>query len=195
MIHMWTGPNTPNIGHRDEIHQLCATTLGAIYEADRLLILPNVINTKRQSSDEKVVIRGGGVRTRGGGCGLEVVGYQLEVVRYGLDVEVYKLEVEKRGLETKYFEAAFFFSLDSVQAGLLEDAFFVEKVQIAVFGLNGDKALELDGFTLAFWQFCCDIVKHEVMGFFAEFHSSGYFERSLNSTFIVLIPKKGAQMI
>ena len=29
------------------------------------------------------------------------------------------------------------------------------------------------------------------MGFFAEFHSSGRFERSLNSTFIVLIPKKG----
>ena len=28
------------------------------------------------------------------------------------------------------------------------------------------------------------------MGFFAEFHSSGRFERSLNSTFIVLIPKK-----
>ena len=64
---MWTGPNTPNIGHRDEIHQLCATTLGAIYEAHRLLILPNVINTKRQSSDEKVVMKGGGVRTRGGG--------------------------------------------------------------------------------------------------------------------------------
>ncbi|KAL6337603.1 hypothetical protein AAG906_037196 [Vitis piasezkii] len=180
MIHMWTGPNTPNIGHRDEIHQLCATTLGAIYEADRLLILPNVINTKRQSSDEKVVV----------GCGLEVVGYQLEVVGYGLDVEVYKLEVEKRGIRDQVFRGLFF-SLDSAQAGLLEDAFSVEKVQIAVFGLNGDKAPELDGFTLAFWQFCWDIVKHEVMGFFAEFHSSGCFERNLNSTFIVLIPKKG----
>ena len=29
------------------------------------------------------------------------------------------------------------------------------------------------------------------MGFFVEFHSSGRFERSLNSTFIVLIHKKG----
>ena len=29
------------------------------------------------------------------------------------------------------------------------------------------------------------------MGLFAEFHSSGRSERSLNSTFIVLIPKKG----
>ena len=66
MIHLWTGPDTLNIGHRNEIHQLCATTLGAIYEADRLFILPNVINTKRQSSNEKVVMRGGRARTRGG---------------------------------------------------------------------------------------------------------------------------------
>ena len=27
--------------------------------------------------------------------------------------------------------------------------------------------------------------------FFAEFHDSGHFKRTLNSTFIVLIPKKG----
>ena len=83
-----------------------------------------------------------------------------------------------------------FSSLDSVQAGLLEDVFSVEEVQAAVFGLNGDKAPGPDEFTLAFWQFCWDIVKHEVMGFFVEFHSFGRFERSLNSTFIVLIPKK-----
>ena len=57
--------------------------------------------------------------------------------------------------------------------------------------MNGDKAPGLDGFTSAFWQFCWDIVKHKVMGFFAKFHSFGRFERSLNSTFIVLIPKKG----
>ena len=81
--------------------------------------------------------------------------------------------------------------LDSVETGLLEEAFSVEEVQTAVFGLNGDKAPGPDGFTLAFWQFCWDIVKHKVMGFFAEFQNSSHFERSLNSTFIVLIPKKG----
>ncbi|RVW85403.1 Polyadenylate-binding protein RBP47B' [Vitis vinifera] len=55
--------------------------------------------------------------------------------------------------------------LDSVQAGLIEDAFSMEEVQTAVFGLNGDKAPGPGG--------------------------SGRSERSLNSTFIVLIPKKG----
>ena len=60
-IHLWTSPSTLNIGHRDEIHQLCATTLEAIHEADRLLIPRNVVDTERQSSDEELVMRDGGV--------------------------------------------------------------------------------------------------------------------------------------
>ena len=66
-IHLWTGPDTSNIGHRDEIHQLSATNLEVIHEADRLLILLNVDDIKRQSLDEEVVMRDGVVRTRGGG--------------------------------------------------------------------------------------------------------------------------------
>ena len=66
-IHLWTSLDTPNIGHRDEIHQLSATTLEVIHEADRLLIPANVVDTKRQSSNEEVVMRDGGIRTRGGG--------------------------------------------------------------------------------------------------------------------------------
>ena len=66
-IHLWTSPSTLNIGHRDEIHQLCATTLEAIHEADRLLIPPNVVDAERQSSDKEVVMRDGRVRARGGG--------------------------------------------------------------------------------------------------------------------------------
>ncbi|RVW46284.1 Serine/threonine-protein phosphatase 7 long form-like [Vitis vinifera] len=61
------GLDTPNIGHRDEIHQLCATTLEAIHEADRLLIPPNIVDIERQSSDDEVVMRDGGVQTRGDG--------------------------------------------------------------------------------------------------------------------------------
>ena len=61
-------PHTPNIGHRDEIHQLCATTLEAIHEADKLLFPhSNVVNIERQSLDEDLETRDSGVRTRGGG--------------------------------------------------------------------------------------------------------------------------------
>ena len=34
-------------------------------------------------------------------------------------------------------------------------------------------------------------MKEEVMGFFKEFHDHSCFVRSLNATFLVLIPKKG----
>ena len=34
-------------------------------------------------------------------------------------------------------------------------------------------------------------MKPEVMGFFVEFYGLGSFERSLNATFLVLVPKKG----
>ena len=33
-------------------------------------------------------------------------------------------------------------------------------------------------------------MKEEVLGFFREFHEQGKFVRSLNTTFLVLIPKK-----
>ena len=56
-------------------------------------------------------------------------------------------------------------------------------------GLNGEKALGLDGFPLAFWSFDWDFVKPEVLGFFKEFHEQGKFVRSLNATFLVLVPK------
>ena len=45
--------------------------------------------------------------------------------------------------------------------------------------MNGDKAPGPDGFTMAFWQSCWDFVKED----------SSYL-KSLNNTFLVLIPKK-----
>lgn len=63
----------------------------------------------------------------------------------------------------------------------------------ALSGFCGDKALGPDGFSMAFWQFSWDFVKLEVMNFFRDFYDSGCFVWSLNSTFLVLLPKKGGQ--
>jgi len=60
--------------------------------------------------------------------------------------------------------------------------------------LNGDKASEPDGFTMAFFQKCWEIVKNDLMAVFAEFHNRGQFEKSLNATFVSLIPKKTCAM-
>ena len=84
-----------------------------------------------------------------------------------------------------------FDSLPSDDAEGLETPFSEEEVLVGLFDLCGDKALGMDGFIMAFWKFCWDFVKREVMGFFAEFHDVGSFERSLNTMFIVLVPKKG----
>ena len=55
---------------------------------------------------------------------------------------------------------------------------------------NGDKAPRPDGFSISFWQESWNLVKGEIVEMFREFHEKETFTRSLNTTFIVLIPKK-----
>ena len=52
------------------------------------------------------------------------------------------------------------------EAGLLELPFSEAEVQAALMDMNGDKALRLDGFTLAFWQSRWDFVKEEILDMF-----------------------------
>ncbi|KAJ9682407.1 hypothetical protein PVL29_018343 [Vitis rotundifolia] len=84
-----------------------------------------------------------------------------------------------------------FMELDSSEAERLEIPFSEEEVFATLSDLGKDKASELDGFTMAFWIFCWEVVKVEIMGFFREFHERGRFVKSLNATFLVLVPKKG----
>ncbi|RVW85171.1 Transposon TX1 uncharacterized 149 kDa protein [Vitis vinifera] len=81
--------------------------------------------------------------------------------------------------------------IGSEEAARLEEMFSMEEVYLALSELNGDKAPGPDGFPIAFWQFCWDFVKDKIMGFFKDFFERGKFVRSLNSTFLVLVPKKG----
>ena len=75
-------------------------------------------------------------------------------------------------------------------ASSLEVMFFEEEIFAALSNCCSDKALGPDGFTMVFWLFCWDVVKSEILGLFREFYLHGTFQRSLNSTFLVLIPKK-----
>ena len=74
------------------------------------------------------------------------------------------------------------------QSAKLEEM-FTEEVLEAVSGLNDDKALGPDGFPIAFWSFSWDFVKEEVMGFFKDLFQNEQFVKSLNATFLVLVPK------
>ena len=71
----------------------------------------------------------------------------------------------------------------------MEREFEEEEVRKVVLAMEGDKAPGLDGFPIAFFQVCWEVVKEDIMKIFREFHTEGKFEASLNPTFISLIPK------
>lgn len=54
---------------------------------------------------------------------------------------------------------------------------------------NGDKAPNPDSFHMKFYQEFWEVIKVEVMAVFHDFHSSGSFIQSINSTFLEIIPK------
>ena len=84
-----------------------------------------------------------------------------------------------------------FSTLSPKEASSLELPFREEEVFTALNERDGDKASSSDGFSLAFWQDSWHFVKDEIMEMFREFHANETFIKSLNVTFLVLIPKKG----
>jgi hypothetical protein len=55
--------------------------------------------------------------------------------------------------------------------------------------MDRDKAISLDGFSMPFFQDCWDVIKVDIMEVFLYFYVRGKFGKSINATFISLIPK------
>ena len=72
----------------------------------------------------------------------------------------------------------------------LEREFSKEEVTQVLAEMEGDKAPRPDGFTMVFFQKCGSVVEMDVMAVFEHFHRYSVFERSLNASFLSLIPKK-----
>ncbi|RVX05720.1 Transposon TX1 uncharacterized 149 kDa protein [Vitis vinifera] len=72
----------------------------------------------------------------------------------------------------------------------LDSPFTEEEISKAIFQLDRDKAPRPDGFTIAVFQECWDVIKEDLVRVFAEFHRSGIINQNTNASFIVLIPKK-----
>ena len=53
-----------------------------------------------------------------------------------------------------------------------------------------DKAPGPDGFSLAFFHHCWGVVERDVLTVFEEFYLHSKFKKSLNATFLALVPKK-----
>ena len=80
--------------------------------------------------------------------------------------------------------------LNSREAEVLELPFTEEEIYSAPMEMNDDKASGPNGFTVAFWQSSWEFVKEEIVDLFKEFYDQRSFAKSLNTTFLVLIPKK-----
>ena len=72
----------------------------------------------------------------------------------------------------------------------LERKFEREEILQVVKELEGDKAPAPVGFSMAFYHHCWRVVEKDVLAVFEEFFQHCKFEKSLNATFIALIPKK-----
>jgi len=83
-----------------------------------------------------------------------------------------------------------FDNLDAGEAYSLELPFEEREVLEVVKGLNRDKAPGPNGFTLVFFQDCWDVIKTDLMGVFQDFHTHSKFVKSINATFLAIIPKK-----
>ena len=75
---------------------------------------------------------------------------------------------------------------------MVREAFEEAEVLNVIMEFNGDKSPGPDGFSMAFFQACWGILKSDIMAVFHHFHVTCQFEKSLNATFIALIPKKAA---
>ena len=83
-----------------------------------------------------------------------------------------------------------FSSISVGDASWLDRRFEEEEVFGVISDCNGEKALGPDGFSMAFFQFCWCVLKTEIMVVFHNFHTQAVFEKSLNASFLALIPKK-----
>ena len=80
--------------------------------------------------------------------------------------------------------------IGDVERVWLERKFEREEILQVVRDLEGDKAPGPDGFTMAFYHHCWRVVEKDVLAVFEEFFQHCKFEKSLNATFMALIPKK-----
>ena len=105
-------------------------------------------------------------------------------------VEFYKALYSESSIHRPLLDGTEFSVLEDKMSCWLERCFSEDEVFEVVSNMNGDRAPSLDGFTMSFFQSCWGILKEDVKKVFHYLHAHGYFEKSLNATFITLIPKK-----
>ena len=89
-----------------------------------------------------------------------------------------------------FVESLEFDQIGEMERGWLERRFEKDEIPLVVREMEGDKTLSPDGFSMNFFYHCWRVVDRDVLAVFEEFYQHYKFEKSLNATFIALIPKK-----
>jgi hypothetical protein len=89
-----------------------------------------------------------------------------------------------------FLDGLHFSNLSLADAKTLDKPFEDSEIFNVVKNFRGDKALGPNRFSLAFYQSYWNSVGPDMMAVCKEFHDHGQFEKSLNTTFLALIPKK-----
>ena len=81
-------------------------------------------------------------------------------------------------------------SISQEKADWPEKRFDLEEIKKAVFSCDRDKSPGSDGYSMAFFQDCWDIVKEDLFKFFEEFFKGRVVNSAMNHTILCLILKK-----
>lgn len=73
---------------------------------------------------------------------------------------------------------------------LLQAHFEQQEILDSIKACAEDKATGPDSYIMAFFRHCWEIIKFDLIETVQCFHISGTFEKSINVTFVALIPKK-----
>ncbi len=121
---------------------------------------------------------------------MEGVFYEEENEMRDLVVQFYKSLYSESEEWRPLIDGLPFSSIGEAKRLILERRFEKEEIVQVLKDLQGDKAPSPDGFTMAFFQKCWSVVEGDILDFFEEVFTHCKFEKSLNTSFITLIPKK-----
>lgn len=79
--------------------------------------------------------------------------------------------------------------LRDIDVASLEKPFSMEEIKEVVWSYDENKAPGPDGFNLCYFRKCWEVVKEDLFEMMVKFFNSGKLEKSINSSFIALIPK------
>ena len=105
-------------------------------------------------------------------------------------VQFYKNLYKETEQWRPFVEGLEFDRIGNMERLWLERKFERDEILQVVSDLDENKAPGPDEFTMAFYHHCWRVVEKDVLAVFEEFFQRCKFEKSLNATFIALIPKR-----